>query len=53
MGTILAIPDDGERLVLGTFGDLLLGIYRSYRKGLECVYAEWGKECLQLAGQPD
>jgi hypothetical protein len=35
------------------FREQLLGIYRSYRKGLECVYAESGKLLLQLAGQPD
>jgi hypothetical protein len=35
MGTILAIPDDGETLIRACFGDRLLGIYRSYRKGLE------------------
>jgi len=34
------------------FRGRLLGIYRSYRKGVECVYAEWGKEALQLTGQP-
>jgi hypothetical protein len=34
------------------FGDGVLGIYRSYRKAGECVYAEWGKEVLQLVGQP-
>jgi len=30
----------------------LFGIYRSYRKAMECVYAEWGKEALQLVDQP-
>jgi hypothetical protein len=35
MGTILAIPDDGEMLIWVRFGEGLLGIYRSYRKGVE------------------
>jgi hypothetical protein len=35
MGTILAIPDDGETLLRASFGDRLLGIYRSYRKAME------------------
>ncbi len=34
------------------FGDGLSGIYRSYRKGVECVYAESAKLTLQLADQP-
>jgi len=35
MGTILAIPDDGERLNRVRFDVGLLGIYRSYRKAME------------------
>ena len=35
MGTILAIPDDGERLTRACLASRLLGIYRSYRKAVE------------------
>jgi hypothetical protein len=50
MGTILAIPDDGERRTRVSSGDRLLRSYRSYRKVRECVYAEFAKVVAALAG---
>jgi hypothetical protein len=45
METILAIPDNGDKDCGRCFGRGLSGIYRSYRKASECVYAELAKEC--------
>jgi hypothetical protein len=52
MGTILAISDGGYVRIWLCIGGGLSGIYRSYPKAMECVYADRGKEVLQLAGQP-
>jgi len=51
IGTILAIPHDGDGSIWQRFGGGLSGIYRSYRKANECVYVNLDKEVLHLVGR--